>query len=329
VPDARGRIHLAIGQSAGGLIPPELSAPVSSGHCAGPRGADLAKLLPSMVVSPASFVRGGTVFDLSGTRPFGAGGFSGQVISTVKAKVIRPSALGIQTQILTTSPSSGRGTAVRTIRLVVAHLRYRLAPAFGSFTTTIGGAADPACRALDMCAGIGTLGYSFTTLGGDLDLDGEAVVHGREPRGLRAVVAYIARHGGFEGSGALRAHNGQTVERFAQGGQTCADTVTAQPPALDALSHGTAVAVRFDSPDASVADQLRTRCPGPTEDDVIGAHSLAAGLASAYDLASDHPRIVIRGGRSFSGEGFSGSYRGGAVLEMRRVRADIRVRVRR
>jgi hypothetical protein len=251
----------------------------------------------------------------------------------VKVRIERPSGGG-GTDVVTGTARSRRGTVVRTIHLLVARLRYRIAPTFGSFTTTATGVGDPACRGFDVCGGSGSIGYSFTTLGGTLELDGEAVVHGREPRGLSAIVEYIARHGSFAGLGLLRPHTGQTAERFTQGSATCTDTAGAQPPALDALTRGASVAIRLDSQDASFADELRTRCPGPTQDDVLGRRPLALGSVPVSALAGRHLRFAVRGARTFSGQDFSGSYSGGAVLQLRRLRPKIghshfRVRVRR
>jgi hypothetical protein len=219
-----------------------------------------------------------------------------------------------------------RAPRLRRVTFLAIALTFRIAPAAGALSTTFSGAPDPFCRALDSCGSSGQVGYAFPTRGGRVGLRLASVLHGPAPVGLRAALAQVLRgHHYAYGDAQLKPARGiTTTERITQGALTCSDIQPATLAAFDVHVGARHVAFDLSSSDYESVDNLRTRCPGPSERDRFPRGVLARGGLPLTAMLSPRPRAVLRGGGLFSTGGYTGSTRGGVVLDMHRIRARVR-----
>jgi hypothetical protein len=68
-------------------------------------------------------------------------------------------------------------------------------------------------------------------------------------------------------------------------------------------------------------DSLRTRCPGPAEQDAIGRGALASGKIMLPTLGERRIRVLTTSARSFLGGGYAGSRHGQLEVSLELVRA--------
>lgn len=286
-----------------------------STRCGGPVLADVARLLPSLVGTPAALRRGRRTVDLTAERPFRAPGFSGTVRSSL---VLR---LGASRRV----PSSP-GAPVRTQRMRRLSVDYRVERVSGGVTVAFAGVPDPrGCGPLDACGVSGTvrLDLAATTGQGLLAAEAPATVPWRR---LRAVLGLApgARPPGVSATGTVVWRRGtRTTEELTRaGGGFCRSSLSAGGAGLDLRVAGGYVVARLARGEVP-RDLLRTRCPGPSAQDAPEAR-LAAGSVPVRAFA--RPRVVLRlrSGRRFRAGHYDGRSAPDVVVVLRRgaVRED-------
>jgi hypothetical protein len=98
-------------------------------------------------------------------------------------------------------------------------------------------------------------------------------------------------------------------------------------PPLDLFGGGRAMQFRMDMPDEQVIDELRTRCPGPTETETLARGSLAAGQLPLPKLGARTLSVSLSRPGPFASGPYSGT-RSGAI-ELQLVRTGIKEKVSR
>ena len=101
--------------------------------------------------------------------------------------------------------------------------------------------------------------------------------------------------------------------------QTCTDSVFADAPEPQVRSGPGRMAIVL----TSAGDSVRTRCPGPNEDDTTHTEVLARASFALGDVGRRVLPLGLGTPRTFSARGFSGTRRGTLPLELRLVDAQI------
>jgi hypothetical protein len=298
---------------------------LSSGRCAGPTPADLSRVrLPTRITGG----RFRTV-DFSGRRPFVAGPFSGELVSTL---VLRP---GGSSNESISSPSGGSSGSsgstappVRRRTIEFVDLRYRVATLPGALLTAFAGTSTPFCELLDSCGLTGSLTVSTVPRAGTLSLDGVRVVRSRLGRARVLSDLLAGRLPLFASRVPFATVPFRISEMTERGGALdCGDALTPAAtqfavPTLSFDQHapGTLTAglvVPEVAPDSPTTDVLRTHCPGPASADIVGGSGRSTGYI-ARDVVplrrflDRHLTMSLRSGGSFRSAGYSGS-RGGSI----------------
>ena len=290
---------------------------LSAGRCAGPRGLDLAHALPRATFPFRRLESRARVLDLSSRTRFAAGPFTGTVVSSVRIAFTRarPAAAG----------NAGEAfTEIRHERRAGLHLRYRITGVSGELGTDFRGTSDAACVALGACGATGSSTYAITSAKGEVDLFATRLLRrGARPPPFRRVLRAV-RHGnlGIEGFGGLTRGFATVTGRFASTYGTCSNSVVTEVPAIDVTTKGQDLKLRLQG-EGSDADVVRTRCPGPNEEDVLGGHSIAHGAIPLRALGQRRLRVVVGSSGAFDTDGYAGARRGRLVLTLTRVRAEI------
>jgi hypothetical protein len=293
-----------------------IQSPPSSGRCAGPTGADLAR------VSVAVRRTGRLSFNLAGTRSFIAGPFSGKLVSTMRLVPAPISSLGGESTTSSGSSGPGRPTAVRPLFEFV-QLRYRLSAAPSAIETKFSGTSRPACQILDACGTSGSLAFSIQPVR-TLTVIGERQVHGRLSRGQ---MLNDVRRGRLSLS-TFVVLTGQVSEVFSwPDGSSCRDV--APTPSL-ILSDGSAggptagrtIPVTLIANGGPGSNVFRTRCPGPDDADLFGentnggSQTYAHGSVTTAQLLAKNSAITLSAPSTFNGFGYVGGSTGSIVFHL-------------
>ena len=305
------------------------SMQLSSGRCAGPRPLDLVRALPSRILSVRAFTRRERVVDMSGSFPFVAGAFRGQILSSAKARVVRvrtPSdaSLGLvdEGRVLRAVPRPKR-------RHAVLRLLYRAGPISGGLVTSFRGRPQPACMRLGACGTHGSSNLEVTARGGTVRL----FTWRRQARGpgSKAALLRALRSGTspVEVQGRLARLATRVNEAVTEVGDSCTDALFAGPPDFVVRRQRKAprLSVFLRSFDiAGEADMLRARCPGPSQLDVLPAGVLARGTIALRDMGQRVvPVVMAPTVPAFSRGGYSGERTGGVPLTLRLVASDVTI----
>ncbi|MHB1836771.1 MAG: hypothetical protein ACYCXW_17615, partial [Solirubrobacteraceae bacterium] len=294
----------------------------SSGRCAGPTAADLARItLPARPLARRGY-------DLSGTVTFAAGPFSVTLISTLHDLISTGPGTGLFGGIGTgvAGGPSGAGTPVRTRAVLqeTAEYDYRVAALSGTLTTSFAGLPAPLCRPVGACGLSGTLTETFAAKG-TLDVVGYRTVRRRvgSARALADLRAgrLVMSSGGF---GPTTVKETVTEAMSAAGSAGCADTASAGLVTGDTgFRHGIdrLQIAPGGPPVAPSADPLRTRCPGPSDAEALDNRALAQGPLAVARLGARRLTVVLGGNGAFTGSGYSGRRSGTLVLTLVLVRA--------
>lgn len=302
-----------------------IQPPPSSGRCAGPTGTDLA------AVSIPVRRTGRVSFDLTGTRSFTAGPFSGTLVSTMRI-VPAPSSSSEGSTSTSTATSSGPGRPVQTASapmIEFVQLQYRVSAAPSAIQAQFSGAADSSCQILDACGATGSLAFSLEP-SRTFSLIGERQVHRRFNR--RQVLNDL-RQGRLPLT-AFAPMAGQVNETFNwPGGSSCHDSVaTPSSPAQPLLLLGTGAPVTPPAAGRTIpvtvtanggtGDVLRTHCPGPDDADVFGEppnaenQIYARGSITTAQLLAKRSVLRLSDPGSFSALGYVGSRSGSIALDL-------------
>jgi len=298
---------------------------LSAGRCAGPRTLDLAHALPRGRVKTAALKRRGRTVDLAARTRYVAGPFSGEVISTVRVAFgqSRPAREDLSPAILSLPAASARKR-----RYWLLDLRYRIAAASGAIVTDFRGVPDPACAALGACGAAGTSTYTLKGVSGRVDvLAGARLRQGRRRPSVAAALRRLHR-----GSLLLYAQSrlwrarATVSESISSSGTSCWDSLFTEPPGVDSRGSAAGLTLLLRSDDfGSLGDSVRTRCPGPSQPDVLGAGALAHGTIPLTELGAPALRWTAASRRAFSRNGYAGSRQGALRLDLQLVKSSVLV----
>jgi hypothetical protein len=298
---------------------------LSAGRCAGPRTLDLAHALPRGKIKTRGLRRAGRTVELSARTRFVAGPFTGEVISTVRvtfgrARVARGD---FSPDVLRLPRSSGSER-----RYWVLDLQYRIAGVSGAIVTDFRGIPDPSCQALGACAANGTSSYILKGVSGRIDvLAGSRLRGGRHRPSVGTALRRLHRGGlSVYAQSRLWRARATVSQSVTSPSGTCSDSLFTEPPVVDSRDsqRGLVLLLRSDEL-GSLADTVRTRCPGPSQSDVLGAGSLAHGSIPFAALGAPALEVTAASTRAFAGNGYAGSRRGQLRLELQLVRRTVHV----
>lgn len=314
---------LTVNPSARRATTASILSPPSSGRCAGPTSADLAGV-------PIAVRRtGGGSFDLTGTRPFAAGPFSGTLVSTMR--LLRASRPPPGEGFSSSSSGPGRpGHPAQAPLRELIQLQYRVSPGPGAIQTQFSGAGDPSCQIVDSCGTSGSLAFSLGASRG-ITVIGSRLVARRLTRGQ--VLADARR--GKVALNVLGLVTGQVSETLSwPGGSSCHDAVTtpssAGVPTL-LLNAGTpfrpptagrTIPVTVSANGSPSAEVFRTHCPGPDDADLFGVapngqpQIYARGSITTAQLLGRRSVLTLSDSGSFSGLGYAGRRAGSISLDL-------------
>ena len=297
---------------------------LSAGRCAGPRTLDLSHALPRGSIATRRLRRAPRVLDLSARTKFAAGPFGGEVISTVRVAIGRARAVRKARYPGILRVPAGKGKR----RYWLLDLQYRIKDVSGALVTDFHGLPDPACRALGACATSGTSTYKLTGVSGRIDLlAGTRLRRGRHRPAVRSALEAVKR-------GALPVYvdsrlwhaRASISEGVTSPDGTCSDSLFTEQPYIDARSDDKAVVLLLRSFElGSLGDSLRTRCPGPSQQDVLKRASLAHGSIPLASLGSRALDVTAGSTRTFSRSGYSGSRSGQLQLRLELARSRVYV----
>jgi hypothetical protein len=309
------------GQVRFGLAVPDLS----TARCAGPDLSSLVARLPRRTRSLSRLTKRGAFVDFSGQVPFTAGRFRGTVRSTLRLRFSR-SAPDVSSHSVPRPPD--RRPRVRIVQL---HARYRVTRVEGSLSGSFAALTDPPCADLDACGVSGTVTWAVSSNRGIFAIDAFARAR-RTDHGVRGALAAIRRGRGIVyGDGDLARDFGTTTADVSRsGGTPCHDTAGASAPGLavtDAASRRLTFELGGEDAFFASADLMRTGCPGPRDEDVLGVHRLAAGSLPIGVLADRSFGVRMRGSGRFASHGYSGTRSADFTLGL--LRTSVRATYRR
>jgi hypothetical protein len=289
-------------------------------RCAGPTADDLRALLPTHLVSERALRRGHARLDFSGERSFSAGGLTGTLHSTVVLHLGR------------TTDRQGDGSSdtepTHRIRRRAIEVSYRIERVSGRVVTHLHGLADPdLCGPLDACGLMGTVTTAPRDTGGLAHLSAQSTLrHSR--RELRQAVG-LARGGRPAGVQAYgyaqwsrdRGTITSSLARAGSEGSGCSQSVALGPVgALGLAVRGDRVRVTYGDPGSVPSDPLRTRCPGPSGNDVAGSGALASDTLPLRAFGRPRLTLHLSTGRRFRSDGYGGTTDPDVTVVLRRTK---------
>jgi hypothetical protein len=287
-------------------------------HCAGPLASDLVKLLPVRPL-PRSLLDGRSTktIDLSTTRPFDTGGFSGTLRSTVVLRV------GPK---LSFDGAIDEEVTVVKRRYRELELGYRIESVSGNVSLGFRGVPAPeVCGGLDSCGTSNTLELSPAASKGEFELSATAR-DSRPWRDLRQSLG-LAPGGpshGVEtyGYGYWKSRAGTLSSKvsYSDGGAQCRDVVPLRYGSLVAGVSSSRVVFSYYPGVGLTSGPSRTRCPGPMLSDLPNGSNLAAGSVPLSALGRRTITVHLTHGLgSLSVPGYSGSSQQDLTITLRRT----------
>lgn len=286
--------------------------PPSAGACAGPTASDLAAL-----AFPARPLRHGRGYNLSGAEHFTAGPFA--VVAHAHLRAFRH-----EVRLGRRRAPSGlvRGHSDRALQ-ETASVTYRVTGVSGSLSGGFG-AADDDCASFGTCGDQGSLDLMPGTDGEEVTIHGERVVDHAVSKSTALsdlAAGRLVTDGGF---GELHLPESLSGTLTPSSGTECTSTVEQSSPAFVAtVSSGTdAIALVSDGTDGGFdfSDPLRSRCPGPLSSEVAPDEVLASGALALSDVGQPNLTVSISGQRSWTGDGYAGTFGGTLHLTLQRMR---------
>jgi hypothetical protein len=233
-------------------------------RCAGPLQSDLLGLLPVRPL-PRSILRGGTrSVDLSTTRPFSSGGFSGILRSTMRLRV------GPRSSKLSLNDFPDL------IHFRTVDVSYRVTQVAGSLAFAFRG--DPrSCADLDACSSSGVVNVSEDRARGDFSL--HAIADRKRPWTDLLAALQLTRRGNPRGifpsgAGSWTSRSGR-LSTSVGSGQSCQDAVPIRVGDLSASTTRSRFVLSYDLFSAEGAEH--THCAGPLLGDAALEYTLASG----------------------------------------------------
>jgi hypothetical protein len=303
---ARGSNASPVGESE-----PYIGA--SAGQCAGPTAAELANVrLPVRRESDGGY-------DLSGTVSLGAGPFQVSVLSHLQARRSRSSS-----SFSSSPPNSSTGPGRPKTRSALdeeVSVVYRVTAVSGAIVDSFSGLPSPLCEPLGACGASGAVRMQLRASEQTIEFSGDRIVKRRA--GLRKALADLhdGRLAVSDDSYDLIMRGEVTGTSTGQGASRCTDTI--RYPAIGFYSSTTATAdeLHLDpngdaGPVVAGFDPLRTFCPGPGSNTIIGGGSVATGVVRFAQMGARKVNLVLRNRGGFDGPGYSGVRTGGIALTL-------------
>ena len=276
-------------------------------RCTGPLSRDIAAYLPERMVPLATLRLGGTAVDLAGEGSFTAGGLTGTVRSTVRL------ALGRGRPERSDQQDTGpRGKRRR--RMVTA--TYDVVGVSGGLRIEAEPAGDPfPCSLLDTC-GLTTRLVATPELRGRGSAFVLAEAPARRPRRDLHAALGLTRRGnprGIKVQGFATVPLAGAVSAGADraGEASCRSAAPLEFALLELTARAGPLRARLTR-----LGPLRTRCPGPSVEDVSTSTGLATGRATGSGAALT--LALTRGGR-FASDGYRGTTSSDLELRLRRT----------
>lgn len=280
---------------------------LSPGRCAGPALPGLLSKLPRRMRTVSRIAAGrARAADFSGDVPFSKGRFSGTIHSTLRVGFRNGDGGAFEG-----GPPRRPGRPGKT-RVADVHAVYRVASFTGAVSTSFGALTDPPCADLDACGVAGSSRWAVSSAAGRVVLDATARAR-RADRGVRGALAAVRRGpASVYGDGNLARNFGTiTADVSRDGGADCHDTASASSPGVAALNEpAKRLTFEFAGEDAypSPDDLLRTGCPGPREEDVLGFATPAAGSVPLKAFGTRTIGVRMRDSGRFERSGYSGTH---------------------
>jgi hypothetical protein len=287
-----------------------LAADLSAGRCAGPLPVELATALEPPAFDLTRIGPSGTTVRWPG-GPLTAGPFSGEVTSSLAARVTRARPAPRRPRVA--PPSLAQQLRTHHVWTTSGSWTYRVASLSGSAGARVEGAGD--CVLLDSCGVAGTLDYRLAATTGQLTVIANrlAVTPPRRTRSGAVDVGALS----LDGFGQLGTATGTLTASLTRPGEPpCADADQLSAPELSVRRvDARRLAITFG--DASSDDLLRSRCPGPSQVDVFGAGSIARATVPLRDLGRPRLRVTLARGGAFSAPGYAGTRHAALTLDLR------------
>jgi hypothetical protein len=295
------------GRQAGASQP---YADVSAGQCAGPVAGDLAA-----VRLPVRREANGD-YDLTGSQSFGAGPFEVRVLSKLHALVSR-GGIGSGGSYSSSGPPPGKYPKPHRVLVEHAQVYYRVANVTGALIDAFAGSPDPLCEPLAACGTTGSVRLAITRIPQELEFSGARIVKRRASRSRALADFRAGRLGFYNNANALDPTVMLAGSLAGPGPHDCTSTILSRFLASMA-SRPTHTADELYLGAGGVddvssnQDPLRTRCPGPGADTIIGEGALASGSVPISAFGAPRIELVFRNSGRFAGLGYAGT-RGGSI----------------
>jgi hypothetical protein len=206
-----------------------------------------------------------------------------------------------------------------------AQVYYRVANVTGALIDSFAGSPDPLCEPLAACGTTGSVRLAITRIPQKLVLSGERIVKRRASK-ARALADFRAGRLGFYDNAYALDPTVMLAGSLAGPGQPeCTSTILSRSLASiasrrthteDELYLG-AGGVEDISENQ---DPLRTRCPGPGGDTIIGDGALASGSLPVSGLGASMIELVFRNPGRFAGTGYAGTRSGSIAITLMRTK---------
>jgi hypothetical protein len=291
---------------------------LSAGQCAGPTADDLGSVRLPVRREP------GGGYDLAGSISFGAGPFNVTVISKLRVLVTRARPGEFGPPPGSRFPQPPPEPKPRRVLAEEADVSYRIEHITGSVLDSFVGLPAPLCAPLAACGTSGSVRTTVSRVAQALEFSGDRIVTHRVS-GARALADLVAgRLELSDNSYELDPIGALTGLLSGPGSARCTDSMTG--PALGFASHPTRRADELAlGPNGfgdveSGTDPLRTRCPGPGANTIIGDSAVATGSIRSSELGSPQIRLVLSDPGRFTGIAYAGTRRGAIVLTLVRTK---------
>jgi hypothetical protein len=314
--------HIDVGIADGPDAEPD--GEVLSTRCFGPREIDVAPVLPVRRLDRAALRRGQTTIDLSAEGSFTGRGVAGSVRSSIALVLGRPEVDSSRDEV-----RLGEGSHRGRPRYRTTIATYRIERVAGRLVAGFRGSGEPAlCSSLDSCGASGTVSASPAASSGDALFRASGPVR-RSRRQLEAALGLIRgrRAGRIDASGyALWNDRGRVAESFVNGdGQACTDDGPLGSGSLSFEITGRRAVASYVAGGFFTGDPFRTRCPGPTFNDVTAGGEPVIGSVPLSAFRKRRVRMSLARADSFETDAYTGQFEPALELVMRRVGVETRV----
>jgi hypothetical protein len=303
---------------------------LSTGRCGGPLAEDLESSLPRATFSLAELRRKPLRLDLSGTTPFAAGPFSGDVVSTLVVDMARARRRAARDENNDSFPEPPVPKRLRGRIAGVLQMDFTTGPLTGTIGADLGGFPEPGCTPFDTCGLSGKLDYALDVPSATVFVTSWRLL----PRGRSSESLSEARRAFLAGRThvVVNVESGSdskarvTEELRPGGGSVCRDGHDSDRPQIVTARarNGIRMALLASSSVDPDTDVVRTRCPGPLTGDVLANDRLASGVVPLRALLERRAALTLAARGSFARGGYLGLWHGGIRVGLERTGRRVR-----